>query len=64
MTIESIRERTYILENMWDKYHNKKVCSILLQDLTTDIVFFLGEKLPEDLEKTLDRLDGAIHDYK
>lgn len=27
-----------------------------------DIVFFLGEKLPEDLEERLDQLDKEVHD--
>ena len=51
MTIDSIRERTYILQKRWYEYHNKKVCDILFQQLTTDIVFSLDEKLPEYLEK-------------
>lgn len=61
MTINCIRERTLILEKMWQEHHNKKVCNILLQQLTNDIVFFLGEKLPEDLEQRLDQLDEEIH---
>ena len=62
MTTNCIYERTLILEKMWQEHHNKKVCDILLQQLTNDIVFFLGEKLPEDLEQRLDQLDKEIHD--
>lgn len=36
MTIKSIETRTYALEHLWEKYHNKKI----LQQLTSDIVFF------------------------
>ena len=62
MTINCIYERTLILEKIWQEHHNKKVCDTLLQQLTNDIVFFLGEKLPEDLEQRLDQLDKEIHD--
>lgn len=61
MTIETIRKRTEVLQHLWNRYHNNKICDILLQQLTNDIVFFLGEKLPEDLEKQLDTLDEEIH---
>ena len=64
MSIDTVRERTKILEKMWDKHHNKKVCDILLNQLTNDIVFFLGVKLPKDLEETLDRIDKEIHDVR
>lgn len=61
MTINCIRKRTEVLQHLWDEHHNKKICDILLNQLTNDIVFFLGEKLPEDLEEQLDRLDEEIH---
>lgn len=61
MTIDSIRKRTHIIEVLWKNHHNKKVCNILLQQLTNDIVFFLGVKLPKDLEETLDRIDKEIN---
>lgn len=61
MSIDTVRERTKILEKLWDKHHNKKVCDILLNQLRIDIVFFLGVKLPKDLEETLDRLESEIN---
>lgn len=64
MTIDCIRKRTEVLQHLWAAHHNKKICSILLNQLTNDIVFFLGVKLPEDLEEQLDALDEEInHDY-
>lgn len=61
MTINCIEKRVEVLEHLWNRHHNKKICSILINQLTNDIVFFLGEKLPEDLEKRLDKLDEEIH---
>lgn len=61
MTINCIRKRTEVLEHLWNNHHNKKICSILLNQLTNDIVFFLGEKLSEDLEQRLDLLDKEIN---
>lgn len=61
MTIDCIRKRTEVLQHLWHKHHNKKICSILLNQLTNDIVFFLGVKLPEDLEEQLDALDEEIN---
>lgn len=61
MTIDCIEERVKVLEKLWNKYHNKKHCDILLNQLTNDIVFFLGVKLPEDLEKRIDKIDEEIH---
>lgn len=64
MTIDCIRKRTEVLQHLWNRHHDNRICSILLNQLTNDIVFFLGEKLPEDLEKQLDELDEEInHDY-
>lgn len=62
MTVNCIEERVKILENMWNEHHNKKVCNILLQQLTNDIVFFLGVKLPKDLEDRIDKIDKEIHE--
>lgn len=61
MTINCIRKRTEVLRHLWNEHHNKKICNILLQQLTNDIVFFLGTKLPEDLEQQLDQLDEEIN---
>ena len=62
MTINCIEERVKVLEKLWNRYHNKKHCDILLNQLTNDIVFFLGIKLPEDLEKRIDKIDKEIHE--
>lgn len=64
MTIKSIESRTYALEHLWEKYHNKKKCSILLQQLTSDIVFFLGVPLTKELEERIDKLEADIDDYE
>nr|DAU44053.1 MAG TPA: hypothetical protein [Caudoviricetes sp.] len=62
MTIKCIEERVKILEHMWNERHNKKVCNILLNQLTNDIVFFLGVKLPKDLEERIDKIDKEINE--
>lgn len=62
MTIDCIEERVKVLEKLWYKYHNKNHCDILLKQLTNDIVFFLGVKLPEDLETRIDKIDKEIHE--
>lgn len=64
MTIKSIESRTYALEHVWEKYHNKKMCSILLQQLTNDIVFFLSVPLTKELEERIDTLEADINDYE
>lgn len=64
MTIKSIESRTYALEHLWEKYHNKKMCSILLQQLTSDIVFLLGVPLTKELEERIDKLEADINDYE
>lgn len=61
MTINCIEERVKVLENLWNRYHNKKHCDILLQQLANDIVFFLNVKLPKDLEERIDKIDKEIH---
>lgn len=64
MTIKSIESRTYALEHLWEKYHNKKMCNILLQQLTNDIVFFLSVPLTKELEERIDTLEADINDYE
>ena len=61
MTINCIAERVYILKKLWNRYHDNKHCSILLQQLNNDICLFLGEKLPDELEKQIDELEKEIH---
>lgn len=61
MTINCIKERVIILEKLWNRHHDNRICNILLKQLTSDITYFLGEKLPEDLEKRLDELDEEIN---
>ena len=61
MTLKCIEERVKVLESLWNRTSNKKVCDILLQQLTNDIVFFLGVKLSDNLEKRIDQLDKEIH---
>ena len=40
------------------------MCTILLQQLTSDIVFFfLGVPLTEELEERIDKLEAEINDY-
>lgn len=60
MTINCIRKRVEVLQHLWDNHHNKKICSILLKQLNSDITYFLGEKLPEDLEKQLEELENEL----
>lgn len=61
MTKDCIYERLFILEKMWNRHHDSKVCGILLRELNRDITFFLHEKLDQELEKRLSRLDEEIH---
>lgn len=60
MTIDTINERVNILEKLWNKSHDKKVMDILLSQLTSDIVFFLGEKIPDELDARIDKLYEEI----
>lgn len=64
MTIKSIESRPYALERLWEKYPNKKICSILLQQLTSNIIFFLGVPLTKELEERIDKLEADINDYE
>lgn len=61
MTLGCIERRVEVLEHLWNRHHDNRICSILLKQLTSDITYFLGEKLPEDLEKRLDELDEEIN---
>lgn len=63
MTIDSIEERVKVLESLWNRYHNKKHCGILLQQLKSDIIFFCGEKMPDELQTEIDDLQKEIYDY-
>lgn len=60
MTIDTIRERVNIMEKLWNRNHDKKVIAILLSQLTSDIVFFLGEKVPDELDARIDKLYEEI----
>lgn len=62
MTIETIRTRIDVYEKLWNRYHDNKHMKILLQQICDDIVFFLDEKLPEDLEDKLDQLIDEVND--
>lgn len=63
MTINCIRERVLILKKLWNRYHDNKHCSILLQQLKSDIIFFCGEKVPDELQIEIDDLQKEIYDY-
>lgn len=68
MTIKVYKPHDFMMEfdniySAWEKYHNKKMCTILLQQLTSDIVFFLGVPLTEELEERIDKLEAEINDY-
>lgn len=61
MTINCIEQRIKVLEHLWNKHHDERICSILLKQLNSDITYFLGEKLPDDLEKRLCDLEKELH---
>lgn len=63
MTINCICERITILKKLWNREHDPKTCGILLQQLNNDIIFFCGEKLPNDLQTTIDELQKEIYKY-
>lgn len=60
MTINCIEERVKILKKLWNREHDARTMKILLNQLNNDIVFFLGEKLPDDLEKEITRLEKEV----
>lgn len=64
MTIKTIESRVYALQHLWNKYHNKEKCNILLQQITSDIVFFLGVPLTKELEERINKLEAEINDYE
>lgn len=63
MTINCIKERVLILKKLWNRNHDAHTIKILLNQLTNDIVFFLGKKLPPDLEKEIDELEKEVSKY-
>lgn len=62
MTINCVRERLLIIHKLWNREHNSKVCNILLQQLTSDIIFFCDEKTPDDLQTEIDDLRKEIEE--
>lgn len=60
MTINCIEERVKILKKLWNREHDARTMKILLNQLNNDIVFFFGEKLPDDLEKEITRLEKEV----
>lgn len=63
MTINCIDERVKILKKLWNREHDHKTMCILLKQLNNDICFFLGKKLPPDLEKEIDELEKEVNKY-
>lgn len=63
MTINCVRERLLVIHKLWNREHNAKVCNILLQQLKSDIIFFCGEKTPDDLENEIKDLQEEICEY-
>ena len=62
MTIGCINQRLNIIEKMWNRHHDAKHCKMLLQQLSSDIVFMCNEKLPEDLDERLDKLIDEVNE--
>lgn len=63
MSVDTVRERTIILKKLWNRNHDTHTMKVLLNQLTNDIVFFLGKKLPPDLEKEIDELEKEVSKY-
>lgn len=63
MTINCIKERVTILKKLWNREHDKKTMKILLNQLNNDIVFFLGEKLPKEIDKEIEELEKEVYKY-
>lgn len=63
MTINCINERVKILKKLWNREHDQKTMKILLNQLNNDIVFFLGEKLPPDIDKEIEDLENEVYKY-
>lgn len=65
MTINCICERIYVLKKLWNREHDTKTMKILLNQLNNDIVFFLGEKLPQELDNEIEELENEVrYDHK
>lgn len=63
MTINCINERVKILKKLWNREHDEKIMKILLNQLNNDIVFFLGVKLPKDIDKDIEELENEVYAY-
>lgn len=63
MTTNCIKERVTILKKLWNREHDEKTMKILLNQLNNDIVFFLGEKLPKEIDKEIEELEKEVHKY-
>lgn len=63
MTISCIDERVKILKKLWNREHDSKTMTILLHQLKMDIIYFCGEKMPEDLQTEIDELTNKVHKY-
>lgn len=63
MSVDTVRERTIILKKLWNRNHDTHTMKVLLNQLTNDICFFLGKKLPPDLEKEIDELEKEVSKY-
>lgn len=63
MSINCIDERVKILKKLWNREHDQKTMKILLNQLNNDIVFFLGEKLPPDIDKEIEDLENEVYKY-
>lgn len=63
MTINCICERIYILKKLWNREHDSKTMKMLLNQLNNDIVFFCGEKIPEDLQIQIDELTEEVYEH-
>lgn len=63
MTINCIDERVKIIKKLWNREHDPHVIDILLKQLKSDIIFFCGEKLPDELQTRIDDLQKEIYKY-
>ena len=63
MSVDTVRERTIILKKLWNRNHDAHTIKVLLSQLNNDIVFFLGEKLPDDLENEISELEKEVCKY-
>lgn len=64
MTINCIKERVKILKKLWNREHDEKTMKILLNQLNNDIVFFCGEKIPENLKIQIDELAEEVNKHE